>query len=232
MGLFCSEAKVAGIIPARGGSKGLPRKNLRLLNGLPLIAYTIRAALEARFLDVVVVTTEDEEIAAVAETHGARVIRRPHSLATDAVQNTAVVRHALGLLGEDVTHVVLLQPTSPLRRSADIDHCVELLLKSAASSVMSVTPVDHHPGKALRIGEGGEAIPFTNASDMESRRQDLPRVYRQNGAVYAIGRDDFVTRDRFILSPCLVHMMPAETSIDIDSEFDLVFAELLLNKLT
>lgn len=220
--------KVAGIIPARGGSKGVPRKNIRLLGGQPLIAHTIRAALQSRLLDIVAVSTEDSEIAEVAAACGARVIHRPPSLATDTVQNTDVVRHALEVLGDEVSHVALLQPTSPLRRATDIDACLSLLLQGAARSVMSVTPVEHHPGKAVLLSDDGEARPFTSEADMEARRQDLPAVYRQNGAVYALRRGDFLALNRFIVFPCKVHVMPPEISIDIDSEFDLLLAERLL----
>lgn len=228
MGLSPAGVKVAGIIPARGGSKGVLRKNIRLLGGLPLVAHTIRAALQARLLDVVVVSTEDHEIAEIAAAHGAQVIRRPASLATDTVQNTDVVRHVLEILGSEISHVALLQPTSPLRGADDIDACLSLLLQGAARSVMTVTPVEHHPGKAVLLGDNGEAAPFTSEADMEARRQDLPVVYRQNGAVYALGRSDFLALNRFILFPCKAHVMSPETSIDIDSEFDLLLAERLL----
>lgn len=216
------------MIPARGGSKGVLRKNIRQLGGLPLIAHTIRAALLSHFLEAVVVSTEDDEIAEISAAHGAQVIRRPLALAADAVQNTDVVRHALEVLGGEYSHVALLQPTSPLRSADDIDACLALLLDGGTRSVMTVTPVEHHPGKTLLIDPAGEMTPFTTEADMEARRQDLPVVYRQNGAVYALGRMDFLAENRFILSPCRVHVMRSEDSVDIDSEFDLFLVEKLL----
>ena len=111
-------AKTVGVIPARGGSKGVPRKNVRMLAGVPLIVHTIRAALASRWLDTIVVSTEDAEIAAIATEHGATVVARPQDLATDLVQNTSVVRHALEAMGAAYSHVALLQPTSPLRSAA------------------------------------------------------------------------------------------------------------------
>lgn len=223
-----TRVKVAAIIPARGGSKGLSRKNIRLLGGLPLVAHSIRAALQSDRVDLVAVSTEDAEIAEIAAGFGAQVIQRPASMATDTVQNTDVVRHALEMLGDQISHVALLQPTSPLRRAADIDACLSLLLHGAARSAMSVTPVEHHPGKVVHVTDDGHAVPFTSESDMEARRQDLPTVYRQNGAVYALGRSDFLATNRFILFPCKVHLMPPELSVDIDTEFDLLLAERLL----
>lgn len=220
--------RVLGVIPARGGSKGVPRKNIRLLAGIPLIAHTIRAALQSRFLDAFVVSTEDREIAEVAAAYGAQVIRRPAALATDTVQNTDVVRQALVALGGKFSHVALLQPTSPLRCAGDIDACLALLLEGCARSVMTVTPAEHHPGKAVLLDQAGNIVPFTTEADMEARRQDMPMAYRQNGAVYALARADFLAENRFILSPCKVHVMSQEDSVDIDSEFDLLLVEKLL----
>lgn len=220
--------RVVAIIPARRGSKGLPLKNLRLLGGVPLLAHSVRAALAARRVDTVVVSTEDGEIAATAAAHGARVVTRPIELASDTAQNNAVVRHALGALAIDDGIVVLLQPTSPLRTAAQIDACVEALVSGQARSAMTVTAVDHHPGKAVVIAEGF-VEPFTNDADMEARRQTMREVYRQNGAVYAIGARDFLELDRFYVRPCLAVVAPKQDSIDIDSEIDLQLAELIVS---
>ena len=216
------------VVPARGGSKGVPRKNLRLLGGLPLIVHTLRAARAARRLDRVVVSTEDDEIAEVARAEGIEVIRRPLALATDHVQNTDVVRHALQQAGAAFERVVLLQPTSPLRAAADIDACLDLLDMPGTGSAMTVTPVEHHPAKVLALDAAGLATPFTNWREMEARRQDLPALYRQNGAVYALAASDFLREGRFLLTPCRVHVMAQDASVDIDSETDLLVAEQLL----
>jgi len=220
-------AGVLAVIPARGGSKGMPRKNLRRLGGLPLVAHSIRAAGESRLIDTFVVSTEDEEIAAVASAHGADVLRRPAELATDAAQNNAVMRHAIAERAAGHRFVVLLQPTSPLRRGAHIDACLAPLLAGNARSVMTVTPVDHHPGKAVRL-QDGLVVPYTNAVEMEARRQDMPEAFRQNGAVYALAIADFLAEDRLYLPPCRASIMPPEDSVDIDRELDLQLAELLL----
>jgi CMP-N-acetylneuraminic acid synthetase len=219
------------VIPARRGSKGLPLKNLRMLGGLPLIAHSIRAARAATLVDAVVVSTEDDEIAAVAAAHGASIVKRPDALATDAAQNNGVVRHVLESRGGVDRVIVLLQPTSPLRTASQIDACVQPLLDGSARSAMTVTAVEHHPGKAVVISNG-LIEPFTNDADMEARRQTMREVYRQNGAVYAIGVGDFLREDRFYLRPCKAVVAPLEDSIDIDSEIDLALAELMLHRRT
>jgi CMP-N-acetylneuraminic acid synthetase len=220
-----SPPRVVAIIPARRGSKRLPLKNLRLLGGVPLFVHSMRAALAASLVTDVVVSTEDEEIAAVATAQGAAVVRRPAALASDTAQNNDVVGHVLASATYDF--LALLQPTSPLRRPADIDGCLAPVMAGEAMSAMTVTDVEHHPGKAVLI-ENGLVTPFTNDTDMEARRQDMRDVYRQNGAVYAIATSTFLQHQRFYVKPCAAVLMPADLSIDIDREIDLILAELLL----
>lgn len=219
---------VLAVIPARRGSKGLRLKNLRLLDGVPLIAYSIRSALATKLVTAVVVSTEDDEIARVAAAHGAQVIKRPEALAADTVQNNPVIRHAIESRATAEEIVVLLQPTTPLRTAAHIDACVSAVLEGARSA-MTITPVEHHPGKAVVV-RNGLVEPFTDDAEMEAQRQAMREVFRQNGAVYAIGVDDFLEHDRFFLRPCRAVVVPAEDSIDIDSELDLMLAELILQR--
>jgi len=225
-----SRGRVIAVIPARGGSKGLPRKNLRILAGVPLIVHSIRAAQEAELVDLVIVSTEDVEIADVAEAHGAQVVQRPPELATDMAQNDAVVRHALETVRVPA-HVgdiaVLLQPTSPLRRARDIDACVALFRQGGVETVLSVCEVDVHPGKCVYIRDG-RIEPFTTDWDMEARRQEMQVVYRQNGAVYVVEADNFMKNGRFYRKPCGAYEMDRRDSIDIDDELDLQLAENLL----
>jgi CMP-N-acetylneuraminic acid synthetase len=222
---------VLAVIPARRGSKGLPLKNLRLLGGVPLIVHSIRSARAAALVNTVVVSTEDDEIAVVASAHGATVIKRPDVLASDTAQNNAVVRHVLESRGTADRILVLLQPTSPLRTAGQIDACVQPVLDGRALSAMTVTPVEHHPGKAVVIADG-LIEPFTNDVDMEARRQTMREVYRQNGAVYAVGVDDFLREDRLYLRPCHAVIALPEDSIDIDTDIDLALAELMLQRRT
>jgi len=222
---------VLAVVPARGQSKGLPRKNLRLLAGKPLVAYSIEAALQSKLVDAVCVSTEDEEISQVARAYdGVTVVNRPAELATDTAQNNGVVRHAVCTIEKHrhFEHVVLLQPTSPLRSAEHLDECLEGFLASGARSALSVVHAEHHPGKSIVLGANGWAEPFTCLADMEKRRQDLPVVYRQNGAIYALRVEDFLAFDRFYLPPCFAYVMPAEVSVDIDSELDLQIASTVL----
>ena len=163
-------------------------------------------------VDTVVVSTEDEEIGSVAAAHGATVVQRPADLATDTAQNNGVVRHVIESLPGQHRHVVLLQPTSPLRGAAHIDACLEPLIQRVARSAMTITPVEHHPGKAVYL-TGDSVEPFTNDSDMEARRQTMREVYRQNGAVYAVGVEDFLAQDRFYVRPCHGVVVPRKTAL-------------------
>ncbi len=218
------------IIPARGGSKRLPRKNLRLVGGKPLIVHAVASALSAACIREVHVSTEDPEIARIARQHGGQVIDRPAELAADTAQNDAVVRHALETVGAGrFDLVVLLQPTSPLRLGEHIDACVEGMLRHRARSALTVTAVDVHPGKTLILRDG-MVHPFTTAADMEARHQDMAEVHRQNGAVYALGVGDFLEHGRFFLPPCYGSLMSREESIDIDDELDLALADLLYQR--
>lgn len=216
-------------IPARGGSKGLPGKNLRLLAGKPLIAHSIEAGLGAKLVDEVYVSTEDNEIADVAAKFGAKVIKRPPELATDTAQNDAVLRHWLEAnrtVGKDAEIVVLLQPTSPLRRSHHIDACVRNYMENNVASCLSVCAVDHHPGKCVFLKDG-LVEPYTCNEDMEAQRQNLMTVYRQNGAIYVVGVNEFLQSGSFYRKPCFAYIMDRRDSVDIDDELDLQFAELI-----
>lgn len=220
---------IVAIIPARGGSKGLPRKNLRVVGGMSLVAHAVRAGLESSRVDATYVSTEDKEIAAAALQYGARLITRPADLATDTAQNDSVLRHALQTIRDDghaPKTLVLLQPTSPFRRASHVDAALELFEKSAAASVISICDADHHPGKAVRL-EDGLIEPFTNDRDMEARRQDMTPVYRQNGAIYVTDVAYFLESNRLFRRPCQGYRMSRRESIDIDDEFDLQFAEFI-----
>ncbi len=222
--------RTVAVVPARGGSKGLPRKNLRTVGGVPLVVRAVDAAREARTVDAVWVSTEDTEIAAVAREAGAEVVERPAALATDTAQGDAVLRHALEHLrglGQEPMVAVLLQPTSPLRRAADIDGCVELFHERRAASVFSLCAAEHHPGKAVVLRDG-RVEPFTNERDLEARRQDMAEAWRQNGAVYVVGVGEFLAGGRLYRRPCFGYVMDRRDSIDIDDEVDISIAEVLL----
>lgn len=222
--------KAVAVIPARGGSKGIPRKNMRLLANKPLLVYSIEAALDAESIDAVYVSTDDGDIADCARKAGANVIERPDDLASDTAQNHEVVLHSLDCLNEQgvqVETLVLLQPTSPLRTAANIDDCMRVYQAANGVSAMSICEAAVHPGKTI-IVEDNEVRPFTTEQDMEERRQNMPSVYQQNGAIYIVNADIFRNEKRFYCKPSVPYVMSRVDSIDIDEEFDFQLAELIL----
>jgi CMP-N,N'-diacetyllegionaminic acid synthase len=220
--------RVLGLIPARGGSKGLPGKNILPVKGRPLISWSIQAGREARSIDRLVLSSDDPAIMKAAAGEGCEVpFTRPAELATDTAGAIDVVLHALDALpGFD--YVVLLQPTSPLRTAADIDAACALVA-SGAPACVSVAPVDQHPWWMFQIGAGARLEPLVRGASLTARRQDLPEVYALNGAVYVADATWLRASRNFVTSETVAHVMPAERSLDIDSraDFDL-FQNLIL----
>lgn len=220
---------IAAIIPARGGSKGLPRKNVLPFCGKPLIVWTIEAALSCPQLAAVVVSTDDDEIAQTATSAGAEVVWRPANLAMDASPIEDVIVHALDALaaaGRTFEHLLLLQPTSPLRTSAHIQGCIDAYFSAKASSAMSVCPPEHHPYKALRE-ENGQLVPLFERHHLSAPRQNLPRVFRQNGAIYLAHAEAYRRERSFYIPPVAFYEMPLSASVDIDTALDFTIAKLL-----
>lgn len=220
---------VLALVVARGGSKGLPGKNILPIQGKPLIQWTIDAARQSRYIDRLILSSDDEEIMAVAAQGGCEVpFRRPVALASDAATSVDVVVDALQRLpGYDF--LVLLQPTSPLRVAADIDGALALLVSSAAPSCVSVRPAEEHPYWTYRLGDDGRLACFAEpAGDMPQRRQDLPAAWCVNGAVYVVRVDWFLAVRSFLTPETVAYPMPAERSIDIDSAADVVRMNAIL----
>lgn len=225
---------ILAIIPARGGSKGVPGKNLRLLCGSPLIEHTIKAALEAACRPRTVLSTDDSEIAEVALAAGADVpFLRPPELATDRAPSVAVMEHALGALsafdGFNADIVLLLQPTSPLRTARQIDEAVALHQSGSGDSVASITRTDHPPEWLRRLDPRGILRPIKGLAAPGVRRQEFPPVYRLNGAIY-VTSPGLIADGRILGDEALGYVMPPEDSVDIDSELDLILAEILLER--
>lgn len=227
--------RLLAVIPARGGSKGVPRKNLRLLAGRPLVAWSIAAAREAAGVDRVVVSTDDAEIAAVSRSFGAEVMMRPPELARDDSPTLAALRHVVETLeaaeGYRPDAVLTLQPTSPLRTARHIDEAAALFAADpAADSLVSCVPVPHifHPRSVMKQDADGYLVPYL-ADPQPTRRQDKEPVFARNGAAVYITRTarlaEFVFGGRLI-----AYMMDEESSIDIDAEADLVRAEEILRR--
>lgn len=220
--------KVLGVIPARGGSKGVIGKNIKLLDDKPLIAYTIEVALQSQ-LDSVIVSTDSTAIAEIARQFGAGVpFLRPAELATDSSKAIPVIQHALAEIeaqtGVTYDAVMMLQPTSPFKLVSDIDEAIQLLEKSGADSVISVVPVHgHHPAR-MKYLEGDQLIDpdFSEAYENQPR-QELRPMYIRNGAIY-LTRRNVLLADSFKGKDCRALIMPEERSVNIDTEVDFKYA--------
>ncbi len=225
---------ILAVIPARGGSRGVPRKNTYSLCGKPLIAYTIESGLQAQSLDRLIVSTDDEEITEVAQHYGAEVpFLRPKELACHDTPTVPVLQHAVHWLeaneGRCIDALVTLQPTSPLRRAEDIDAAVQKLLDTGADSVVSVCLAKHSPYWMKRL-EGDRMFPFLPHAPEYTRRQELPPVYRLNGAVYVTRRDVLMEQGRMLGEDTRAIVMDQESSLDTDTILDLKLAELILRE--
>lgn len=224
-----SQAKTLAIVPARGGSKGLPGKNLLPLGGRPLIAWTIEAALQARCIDHTIVSSDDPAILAAARRWGAPAIaRRPDRLATDDADIMDTLFHVIEQTGGVYTHVVLLQPTSPLRTAADIDAAFALYRQSGAPACVSVAPAPKSPYWMFQLHRGQRLRPLFKGAKAAKRRQDLPATYVLNGAIYIAAISWLRAQKTFVAEETVAYEMPPERSVDIDTPLDHALAETLL----
>ncbi len=232
--------KILGVIPARGGSKGVKNKNIREINNHPLLAYTIRTSLKSNLITDVVVSTDAKEIQDIALKYGAQSpFLRPDYLSGDTAMAIPTIQHAVlemeKLKGIKYDYVIMLQPTTPLKLTSDIDSSLKRIINEDAEGIISVVTVDNnHPMKMKKfIGENGisgllidyEKPPFENCP-----RQLLPPVFIVNGAIYATKRDVLINDNTFQGRKCLGYIMPPERSVNIDTEFDLYLAEYIMKK--
>jgi len=223
------------LIPARGGSKGLPGKNIRPLLGKPLIAYTIEAALGAEEIDRVVMSTDDEEIASVSKSYGAEVpFMRPPELAQD---NSLIIDTYIYTIerlsregGKDIDSFVVLLPTCPLRNSADIDKAIQLFREKDADSVISYYPAPHPVQWYRYIDEQGVLRSFFESGNVLSNRQDERKSYLPNGAIYVFRFSMLKDKRVYYTDKSYPYLMPVEKSVDIDSIYDFNLAEYLLSR--
>ena len=224
--------RILAIIPARGGSKAFPRKNIITLAGKPLIAWTISAALNSKYITKTVVSTDDNEISNISKKEGVTVIKRPIELATDTSSSVSAVRHVLDYYdsnGETFDIVILLQPTSPLRTSKNIDDAFKIMLEIKAKSLISVCETDNKFLKSFTKTSFGYLQGISNNKYTFMRRQDLPITYLSNGAIYIIFTKEFLKFDSFFTDKTIEFIMSKEQSVDIDSPNDLHKAELIFN---
>lgn len=225
---------ILGLITARGGSKGLPRKNVLPLAGKPMIAWSIEAARASANLARVIVSTDDEEIAHVSRDWGAEVpFMRPTELARDDSTHFAVVQHAVEWVATHdhmyPDYVLLLQPTSPLRTTEDIDASIELARQTQAPAIVSVCEADQHPYLVKRLAEDGSLADFVKTEIAYLRRQVLPVAYFVNGAIYLNQRTSLLETQQFLPPGTRPYIMPLQRSFDVDTSWDFHLAGLVLS---
>jgi len=225
------EKSILAVIPARGGSKGLPRKNLRMLAGKPLVAWTIEEAKKSKYIDRLILSSEDAEIISVARQWGCDApFVRPQELATDETPAVEPILHAIDALSEKYDYVVMLQPTSPLRIAEDIDGCIEMCVHTTAPVCVSMTKPEKNPEWMYRVADTGSTVPVTNSGYTSSRRQDLQPSFVLNGAVYVAETAWLKQHRTFVSEEMKAFRMPPDRSKDVDTELDLEICEILLRE--
>lgn len=220
--------KFLAIVPARGGSKRLPRKNILDLAGKPLIAWSIEAGLKSRYIDDVVVTSDDDEILDIAQSFEARIIKRPDELAHDTATTFDAINHAIAN-SPHYDYIVLLQPTSPLRNAEHIDEAIELLLEKKADAIVSVCEMDHSPLWSNTLPKDGNMNTFLRDEIKNKRSQDFEQFYRLNGAVYICKTETLLAQKSFFIeSNIFAYIMDKKSSVDIDEAIDFLFAKTII----
>lgn len=226
--------KILAIIPARGGSKGIPRKNIKHLAGKPLIAWTIQAALDSHVFDRIIVSTDDEEINQVSKKHGAEVpFLRPLELASDTAKSIDVVLDLLKKLADKEHYfpdaIMLLQPTSPFREVSDILEVTQLLqTNEAADAIVSVCAVEHPITWLTEMTPEGKLISIIDNKTFTFRRQDSQQLYELNGSMYLLKTKVIQQEQTFLPKNTFGYVMSTENSIDIDTPWDFHLAELIM----
>jgi len=226
--------KILAIIPARGKSSGIKRKNIKPLAGKSLIAYTIETALKSQYLDRVIVSTEDKKIAKISKQYGAEVMERPKNLTRDNTPVIQVLRHVVNLLSNNEKYipdiVVLLQPTSPLRRVDDINLAIRQLLEKKSDSVVSLCQTKSNPYWTYKLKNDNKICPIIKSKYNTARRQDAPKTYKLNGAVYVTKRNVLMDQNKILGKNTRAIIMPQERSVDIDTLLDFKMVELSIQK--
>lgn len=226
-----------GLICARGGSKGIPRKNIKEMHGKPLIAWSIEAGLKSKRLDDVIVSTDDQEIADIAQSCGANVpFIRPSEHATDKALQIDAILHAINILeagGKIYDYVVLLQPTCPMRTSSDVDTAIDILIKSEADTLISVTTAGgYHPVTMYQEEEDRTITPFIkSASGAGVLRQEFPPLWWRNGAIYILSTKILKDRHSLYGDRIAKYEMPADRSANIDEPIDWIITEALMKEM-
>ena len=223
--ILINNKKILALIPARGGSKGIKDKNIILFKKKPLIYWSIKAALKSKYVDECYVSTDDEKISNIAKKYGALIpFKRPKKLSTDKASTNSVVEHFLSKINKKYDYLILLQPTSPLRNSMDIDNALRAMLKNKTESLVSISKLDY-PNEWVVKHNHKNIISYANKKKNISRRQDANQYYKINGAIYITEIDYYKKHKLFITNKTYGFEMNFEKSIDIDTKFDLLMAK-------
>jgi len=224
------DRKFLAIIPARGGSKRLPNKNILDLNGEPLIGWSIKAGKNSKYIDKVVVSSDSDKILDIAKRYKVDTLKRPDNLATDTATTIDVLKHVLDNYKE-YDYLILLQPTSPLRNEKHIDEAIELLEQKNANAVVSVCEMEHSPLWSNTLDSSLSMGDFLKEEVLNKRSQDLDKFYRLNGAIYICKTDKLLEEESFFLKENIfAYIMDRKHSIDIDEEIDFKLAEVLIKR--
>ncbi|MHA3983522.1 acylneuraminate cytidylyltransferase family protein [Acinetobacter venetianus] len=228
--------RVTALIPARGGSKRLPRKNVKSLGDKPLIAWSIETAKTSKYIDRVIVSTDDGEIKQVSEQYGAEVpFLRPEHLSNDHASTFDVIKHAIVFLGLDQTNelIVLLQPTSPLRLVSELDTALEFFIMKNAKGIVSISETEHSPMWSNTLPENGCMSDFIRPEVQGKRSQDLPKFFRLNGSIYIYETLSLLEQGKIFFNESVYGFeTSSETSVDIDTALDFKIAETILRDVT
>ncbi len=219
------------IIPARGGSKRLPRKNILKILDKPLIAYSIEAGLNSKYIDKLIVSSDDDEILSISKDYGAEIVKRPANLAEDTTTTFDTLKHVVENISEEYEYIVLLQATSPLRKSSHIDEAIKLLEEKKADAIISVCEMEHSPLWSNTLPSDNSMKLFLKDEIKNKRSQDLEKYYRLNGAIYICRTDKFLENKGFFLEENIyAYIMDRKDSIDIDEEIDFIIASEFIKK--
>ena len=223
---------ILAVILARGGSKRLPGKNILDLAGKPLIAWSIEAGLNSKYIDEVIVSSDSDKILNISKKYGTKIVKRPSALASDTATSFDAIKHTIDIRDEKFDFVILLQPTSPLRNNGHIDEALELLIKKNADAIISVTETDHSPLWADTLPKDRSMVNFLKNGVLNKRSQDLVKYYRINGAIYICRTEKLLEEKSFFLKGNIyAYQMDRESSVDIDEKIDFQLANLIIENI-
>jgi CMP-N-acetylneuraminic acid synthetase len=218
------------IIPARGGSKRLPRKNILPLGGKPLIAWSIEAGIKSKYIDEVIVSSDDDEILNIAKNYHSLSVKRPDELASDNASSFDAIKHTIESIEKKYDYIVLLQPTSPLRESKHIDEAIELLEEKKAKAIVSMCEMEHSLLWSNTLPKSLDISSFLNHDIKNKRSQDLKTYYKLNGAIYICKVERLLQEKTFFIKDNIfAYIMDRKSSVDIDEEIDFLLASSIIN---